>query len=227
MSLFSAVHNSTLGAVTRHPKTAQAVVGLSYLAAEIVVAAIPFVEACHGSNINLHEVLERYHDNCLLPLASVTMMVGDGTVTKRFGLGHFVIGMGIGIFMGGLAKDGQQAAMLSNIPGVVGCAFGAAYKYLETEFANTKNALVRHTVGNPKGMAGLFLACCTVPLGISGWAAGGSEGHMLVAASMLWLSGNIISFLLPPYAGAQRSTPARFLRNQGFHRKKTKVVEPK
>ncbi len=154
------------------------------------MAAAPLVR---NGEMDLSSLGSVYAQDPIPAVTSIGMLASSCALAKGWfagshaGYGAFSIALGIDCVQRGEVWTGSSFLAYG-----VGASVGACYKPLEKAFGRAKNALVRNTLGVPKKAA----SASFLVIGVLMLAASSQEGGAFVAASSLWIIGNITSLFL-------------------------------
>jgi hypothetical protein len=180
-----------------------------------------FVQTMLNLRPDWNLMLASYGDRPLPAIVScLFVMSAIGIGRGRFALGHGGMGIGAAILAKDLYAHNQLSVALSMLPTIAGGGIGAFYLPLERDFGNAKNWFVRKTIGRPKMLAGLLFATTSAPTLVTSFL---TPNWSIFASAANWLTGNIISMLLPANTQANEGTksaqPEGLFRPAGQQRK--------
>jgi hypothetical protein len=199
-NIFSKFYNCATELVARNQEAAVSLLGLAYTAGDIIVAAIPIVEngfvtTLCKANPDWALLASAYIDRPLPALVSFIFVASSTGITSgRFALGHAGSGLGAALMALDLYAHGDVASACSFLPGIAGGAIGGLYKPLERKFQDAKNIIIRSTLGRPKKFTGYLFLTTNAPVVVTSYLA---SNPTLCTAAALWVTGNLISTLLP------------------------------
>jgi hypothetical protein len=181
------------------PDRAKMFMGFCYSVGDGLVVTVPLVRSgaliamSHGT-FSLKLISDAYGADFMPVVASFFLVISSLVVGRFFALGHAGTCLGSSILTANLFMHDDPWTGAAMMFTVIGGAVGAAYPYLERRLGQSRNRLVKLTLGSPKKMAGLLFAVTSIP---TIFTSIHEEMWALLGSGIFWFAGNFTSMLLP------------------------------